>query len=84
MKVFQVILAGYFGGTDDTDHLVVWIDADNEEQLRVILDTLQVAYTSVEEIEVDPDTVDFTGAVLSLRKLAASVHLADLHRGAPK
>ena len=31
MKTYQITLAGYDGGTDETDHLIRWINADSKE-----------------------------------------------------
>lgn len=31
MKVYEKLLEGYYGGTDETDHLVKWIASPSEE-----------------------------------------------------
>lgn len=32
-RVFEVVLPGFDGGTDETDHLVRWVAADSEDQV---------------------------------------------------
>ncbi len=34
MKMFEVVLIGFDGGTDATDHLVKWVWADDEATAR--------------------------------------------------
>lgn len=65
MKAFQITLKGYDGGTDTTDHLIIWISAIDRAQLDSLLIKLQVPYESVDEMGIDPldNAVDFNIAV---------------------
>jgi len=38
MRTFDVTLKGFDGGTDETDHLVKWVAAQNEETVQEWLD----------------------------------------------
>ena len=40
LKTYRLSLEGYDGGTDTTDHLVYWVNAYNEEDVRVFIDRL--------------------------------------------
>ena len=53
-QVFEVVLPGFDGGTDETDHLVRWVAADSEDQVRAKYPEAQV---SPLEITTDIDEV---------------------------
>jgi hypothetical protein len=40
MKVFEVVLNGFNGGTDETDHLVKWVSAESESHVKLVFDSL--------------------------------------------
>lgn len=42
-RVFEVVLPGFDGGTDETDHLVRWVAADSEDQVRAKYPEAQVS-----------------------------------------
>jgi len=53
MKVYEVTLEGFDGGTDETDHLILWITAPNVKRVFAFLDGQGIKYETVFPIGVD-------------------------------
>lgn len=49
MKVIEIVLRGFYGGTDETDHLIVWVSAEDMEAVAKVADhhTEKVQYFSL-------------------------------------
>lgn len=50
-KVFELTLVGFDGSTDETDHLVKWLVANNEE------DAAQIARDKGWDIQTGPNII---------------------------
>lgn len=57
MSIFEITAAGFDATTDDTDHLVLWIEAPSPESVKEVLDDMGATFSG--EVKVDAD-VDFT------------------------
>lgn len=51
MTNFQITLLGFHADTDETDHLIKWIEADNVEQVKQFLTTIGIM-PYVESIDI--------------------------------
>lgn len=52
MKAFEVILEGFDGSTDKTDHLVKWVQAELIEHVKAMLSCLNSPVREINEIDM--------------------------------
>jgi len=56
MAIYQAILVGFDGSSDETDHLLKWIKAERVEQVINICEQNGWDWESVGSTELDDDT----------------------------
>lgn len=61
LKVYEVQLAGFNGGTDGTDNEVVWVAAPSRESVLDLCTRMKIDFDFVEPTEMEPDVagIDF-------------------------
>jgi len=47
---FEIVLKGFNGGTDETDHLIKWYEAFNKTQVIKYLRKNKIKFTQVEQL----------------------------------
>lgn len=58
MKTFAVTLEGFNPDTDETDHLIKWINASYIEKVEDFCELMQWKYDSIIELELYYATMD--------------------------
>lgn len=66
MAVFEVTLRGYYGGTDETDHLVKWIRANSMEALTLWFSKVGVTHLVESIVEMGPESDYYTPGELDV------------------
>lgn len=59
-KAFEVVLKGFDGGTDETDHLVLWIWCP-EDRLQTHLEGLDVESVGALPKDISPEKTGWEG-----------------------
>jgi|TARA_R100000501_G_C2539329_1_gene58795 hypothetical protein len=61
MKVIEIVLRGFYGGTDETDHLIVWVSAEDMEAVAKVADhhTEKVQYFSLTDLPTGDGGIDY-------------------------
>ena len=66
MNVYEVDLVGFYGGTDLTDDLVLWIKASSEDSLKTLLEPVSALVSSIQLLtDIDGDSTELDGVDLT-------------------
>jgi len=52
-KVYEIVLIGFNGGTDETDDNILWVVSDSKESVAEFLNKLKMKFVSIEETDLD-------------------------------